>query len=142
MKDNKFGLGKVKANIEKMKRELPIILATKTQNYFTDSFKKGGWDGGKWPEPKRKIEGTKEFKYSKFKSKPTLVNRGVLRSAVNASLRTRTFNLIRYVVSLPYAKRHNEGLDMPKRKFMGDSPKLRVIQKSIINKYMSKLWQK
>lgn len=146
MADTKFKLGRVRGNIEKMKRELPPILAIKSQNYFEKSFQNSGWEGEKWKEPQRLIPGTAEYKYSKWggakgRATPILVNRARLRSKVASSIRTKTFNLIRLVVDSPYAKRHNEGLDgMPQRKFMGDSPGLQLMQRTEIKKYVDKIW--
>ncbi len=144
MADNKFRFGAIKKKIERTKKELPVILAIKTQSFFVKSFTDGGLEGEKkWAEPKRKIEGTKEYKYSKFRNKPTLVNRGVLRNRVNTSIRSKVWDLIRMVVDLPYAKRHNEGLDgMPKRSYMKDVPALRRLQRSIIEKFFNKVWQR
>ena len=50
---------------------------------------------------------------------------------------------------VPYAIVHNEGLEagrggkflMPKRKFMGDSPFLRLAQRRHIREQIDKIWQ-
>lgn len=144
--DNKFGFGKIKENITRMKTELPVVLANQAENYFVDSWKRQGWDGAGWQTPKRRIEGTSEYKYPKNKdlgrrTRATLVKTGALRRAVSNSIRSKTFNSIRLVVDLPYATYHNEGDGkIPKRTFMKDSPILRVKQKEKIKEFTDKVW--
>lgn len=146
MPDNKFGFGKVLQNIERTKRELPIQLANQAQNYFTGSFTKQGWDSVHWKEVKRREPGTPEYKYPKKKglsrrTSPILVRTGTLRRAVSNSIRSATFQSVRLIVDLPYAKRHNDGLkDMPQRKFMGDSPVLRSMQRIKIGSFFNAVW--
>ena len=66
---------------------------------------------------------------------------GRLRRAVGTSIRVKTFELIKLVVDLKYAARHNDGLDgMPKRQFMGDHPELTKKQRAIITKFFDKVW--
>ena len=149
--DTKFGFQKVKENITRMKVELPKVLANQAQNFFVSSWDKQGWDGAEWKVPQRRIEGTKEYKYPKTKdlgrhTRATLVKTGRLRRAVSNSIRSQTFNQVRLVVDLPYAKIHNDGLpmkngvNMPKRTFMKDSPILRVKQEQKIKEFTDKVW--
>lgn len=147
MADNKFGLGRVKANIIKMKSELPRILANKSQNFFVEAFDKQGWEGESWKVPNRRIEGTKEYKYPKLKGlsrrvKPTLTMTGRLRRKTSSSVRTVSFQLVRLVNDVPYAKFHNDGTDkLPKRTFMKHSPTLERIQRQAITNYVDRLWR-
>lgn len=149
MADNKFGLGRVKDNISKMKIELPRVLANQAQNFFVSNFEKQGWEGQAWKEPKRRIEGTPEYRYPKFRglsrrTKPTLTLTGRLRRETSNSIRSQSFNMIRLVVALPYAKVHNEGdpdKNIPKRRYMGQSPTLTIMQKNKINLYIDNLWR-
>jgi hypothetical protein len=144
MSDDKFHLGQVLLNIEKMKRELPIQLANLTQQHFVDSFKEEGWEGNKWKTPKRKIEGTPEYKYPKNKGlsrrvKATLNMTGRLRKAVGMSIRVANFQRIQLIVDVPYAKYLNEGTPkMVARTFMKDSSKLRELQRNKIEEYFKK----
>jgi hypothetical protein len=147
-----------------MKEVLPVQLANQAQNYFVASWKQQGWDGKVWETPQRKIEGTNAWKYPlpgnrmtgknfRYKSRSnvglarrtraTLVQTGALRQATANSIRSAVFgvNGIRLVVDLPYAKRHNDGEDMPQRKFMGDSPILRAKQIIKIKQFTDKVWQ-
>ncbi len=147
MADNKFKFGAMKAKIVRLKKELPIILANNAQNYFVQSFTNQGWDGSAWKEVNRRIEGTKEYKYPKSKdlgrrTRPILIGKGStkLRRAVSNSIRNKTWPIVRLLVDLPYAKRHNEGLDgMPKRTFMKNSPQLERQQKEKIKLFMDDL---
>lgn len=147
MSENKFDFEKVIKDIAELKRTLPIKIANKAQRYFAATFKQGGWEGAKWKEPKRKIPGTPEYKYPKDKklqrrTKPTLVKSGILRRATSMSARVITWSQILLVVDVPYAQRHNEGLDgMPKRQFMGNSPILETQIKEMIEKEVDKVWQ-
>lgn len=143
---DKFNFSRVIANVEKTKRELPIILAKVTQSEFVKNFRNEGFDGEKWITPNRRIAGTNEYKYPKTKglsrrTKPTLTNSVALRRATANSIRQATWERIMLVVDLPYAKRHNEGLDgMPQRTYIGQTNELTRIQNGIVTKYFDKVW--
>lgn len=143
---DKFNFSRVIANVEKTKRELPIILAKATQSEFVKNFRNEGFDGEKWITPNRRIAGTNEYKYPKTKglsrrTKPTLTNSVALRRATANSIRQATWERIMLVVDLPYAKRHNEGLDgMPQRTYIGQTNELTRIQNGIVTKYFDKVW--
>lgn len=151
MAKTKFNFDRVLANVDKMKQELPRVLANDAVRYFNDSFRKAGWDGQRWETPKRKIPGTYEYKYPKKnakirQSRAILVQSGRLRRAVATSVKLVSFNVIRFVVDLPYAAVHNEGGPirggkMPRRKFMGDSKTLRNLQKAKIRTAIDKIWK-
>ncbi len=124
---------------------LPPILANEGTRFFVGNFDKEGFDDGtvkKWAVPKRRIPGTKEYKYPKKKdlgrrTRKTLVKSGKLKRAVNNSVTLRTFKKIIWnVKDIPYAHRHNEGEGMPKREFMGESKTLNAIfKRKIIQVY-------
>jgi phage gpG-like protein len=157
MSDNKFHTGRVLENMEKLKNELPVIMANQAKNFFTGSWKNDGWEGAQWETPKRKIEGTDEYKYPKKgastrHTRATLVKSGALRRAVGMSIRNVSFERTTLIVDLPYAAIHNEGgqglafgkysFKMPKRQYMGDSPQLRGMQVEKIKSYIDKVWNK
>ena len=143
---DKFNFAEVKRKIELTKKQLPVILAKETEKAFVENFKQSGFFGKTWQVPQRRKPGTNAYKYPKKRglsrrTKPTLTMSGILRRAVNNSIRVKTFDLIKLVVSLPYAARHNDGLDgMPQRQFMGDHPELTKKQKAIITKFFDKVW--
>ena len=147
--EDKFKFGELQQRITKMKRDLPIKLANNSRLYFSATFKNQAWDGRPWQEVNRRIEGTQEYKYPKKKdlgrrTRPILVGKGStkLRRAVNNSIRVQSWPIVRLVVDLPYARRHNEGLNgMPKRQFMGNSPILHKQHLEIIDKFMRELWR-
>lgn len=136
---SKFGFDKVIAKLQQEKIDLPRILAIATQKFFTDSWSKQGWDDGGVKSWKPRAKETK-----KTEGKAILVGTGKLRRAVATSLRSATFEQIKFVIDdekLNYATYINEGTDkMPKRKFMGDSKTLRDIQEKKINLALKKIW--
>ena len=144
---SKFKLDRVLANLQATKREIPQKLANQAVNHFTDNFNKQGFDGDRWKEVKRRIPGTREYLYPKRKGlsrrkKPILIGTGRLRRAVAASKQISTFNLIKLVVDLPYAKVHNEGgANTPKRVYMGDSRALKAKQVALIEKEIDRIWE-
>jgi len=141
---NPFNLLELAANLQVMKRELPILLANQAQRYFADSWKQQGYEGKQWKEVKRREEGTKEYKYPKYKglsrrTNPILVRSGALRREVSNSIRSQSFDLIKLVSSLPYSSYINEGTPtMDARPFMRDSPGLRVKQTELITKTVNR----
>lgn len=144
---DKFGFERVINNIYAVKKELPVVLANQAQRFFADSWKQQGWEGVEWKTPNRRIPGTKEYKYPKFKglgrrTRATLVQSGRLRREVNNSIRSATLDRIQLTVSAPYALFNNEGTaKLPKRQFMGDSQLLRDKQKETITKFIDRIWQ-
>lgn len=146
MSDNKFFFGRAIENISKMKRELPILLANQARLHFTGSFREQGYEGSPWPTPKRKIEGTSEYKYPMSKglgrrTQATLIRTGRLRRAVNASVRSQTFERVQLIVDVPYAEYLNDGTGKMKAyPFMKDSPLLRQKQVEKITNYVNKIW--
>lgn len=152
MTDNKFNFGKVAQAAKKLREELPVKLANQARNHFSQSFLNQSWEGNPWKEVNRRIPGTNEYKYPKKKdlgrrTRPILIGNGStkLRRAVANSVKTGLVKwpIVRLVVDLPYARRHNEGLKgMPKRHFMGDSNLLRTMQKKTINTFFKNMFKK
>lgn len=146
MANDRLRFDLVKKNLGLVKRELPLVLANQAKNYFVESWRRQGWDGVPWKIPQRRIPGTPAYKYPIKKglgrrTRATLVETGRLRRDVSNSVRSANFELIRLVVDLPYANRHNEGLDgMPKRTFMGQTVELGRMQINTINAYISKIF--
>ncbi len=115
----KFNEAKIlRDHLAKFKAELPRmtdVMLTVAQNHSTENFAKQGFDDigvQKW-EPRKRTR-TRDI------GKAILVQTGRLRR----SLRKKRLNALSGVLfsPLPYAKRHNEGLDrMPKRQFVGNS---------------------
>jgi phage gpG-like protein len=114
MSDNKFHLGQVLTNIQRMKQDLPRLLANQAQRHFADSWKEQGFEGTPWKEVQRRIPGTSAYKYPMKKglarrTRAILVKSGELRRKVSMSVRTVSWEITRLVVDLPYAAAHNEG---------------------------------
>jgi phage gpG-like protein len=152
---SKFNFERIQRNVAQMKRELPRVLANDTQKFFAASWDKQGWDNNgveRWKDPQRKIAGTPAYKYPKKgadarHTRATMVQSGRLRRAVGSSIRSVSFDKIRFVVDVPYAAVHNYGLPMkngkpmPQRKFIGDSKNLRILQLKKIKQVIDKIWQ-
>lgn len=144
---NSFNLHIVQQRLAETKRVLPIVLSKQAENYFTGSFTKQGLGTDKWQEVNRRIAGTKEYKYPKFKglarrTKPILIGTGALRRKVSNSIRTATWDNITLIVDLPYAGVHNEGEGhIPARPFMKQTPELTILQRNKITQHLTKIWQ-
>lgn len=119
------------SQLSRVAKTLPAVLANEGTRFWISNFEDEGFlDGSlkEWKVPERKIPGTPAYKYPKKKglarrTRKTLVQSGKLKRAVNTSLKSKSIKRIEWEVSgIPYAQRHNEGLDgMPERKFMGKS---------------------
>lgn len=144
---NPFNFDRVKQNIERIKRTLPILLANDAKEYFLASFKAQGWDGQSWQSVKRQGK-----KGSSRNNSAILVQSGRLRLSVANSIKLVSWDKIILRIDgneVPYAKVHNDGLRagrgagfiMPKRHFFGDSPFLRLKQRNHINDAIDKIWQ-
>jgi len=113
--------------LEEKKSTLPNQLAHIAQSAFINNFRTSSWFGNKWPEVQRRLKPAP-------KSDPKANSRGILRGKtrrllhdVEHSIREANWREIRLGVSVPYAEYHNDGTDkIPKRRFMGDHPKLRA----------------
>lgn len=128
----KFEFEKTIAKLKEVKYNLPIRLANTAQRYFSLSFHNGGFDGKKWKEVKRRISGTKEFKYPKTKDlqrrkRAILVGKTRdLQDSIRHSIRIVTWEKIVLGTDVSYAEYHNEGTaNIPQRQFMGDAHELR-----------------
>lgn len=147
---SKFTFDRVYRALDEVKRTLPEKCANLARNHFSKSFIEQGWEGKPWKEVNRRIPGTVEYKYPKKKDlgrrrRPILVGKGStkLRRAVANSIRVMSFPTVRLVVDLPYARRHNEGLDgMPQRKYFGNSKKLHEAQQKLIRGAMREALKK
>jgi phage gpG-like protein len=111
------------------------IAGTEAVNFYTKNFTKQGFDDNgveKWKPRKR--ERTRDS------GRAILVKSGNFRRSL---LKKRAGKLAVYIVSpLPYAKRHNEGLDgMPKRQVVGSSKKLNKDILSKLDKRMQQIFR-
>lgn len=146
---NKFNLKEVLENARKMKTELPLIIANQAQNFFVRTFTQQAFDGDKWKEVNRRIPGTNEYKYPKFKglsrrTTPILVRTGRLRRGVSNSIKSATWDRIILMVEAPGAKALNEGdasRNLDPRPFMKSSPVLDQEIKGKIVKYVDRIWK-
>lgn len=129
------------------KTSVPLKVANLTKNYFLSSFRNQGWEGSKWDEVNRRIKDTKEYKYptkpkASSRTSPINIRTGKMRRQVSASLKEVTYQRIRFVVDMRsvgfkdnYAEYANES-----RKFMGQSARLKALQKKKITNEFRKIW--
>lgn len=100
---DKLNIGTHRRNWDRLREELPKKVAARAITFWLDAFKKGGWtDTSFTPWKERK---------DKKNTRNLLVKKGVLRSKVNNSLKSATWDVIKFEVDLPYAKIHLEGFD-------------------------------
>lgn len=143
-----FNFARIYENAQRMKAELPKVLANQAKNYFVRSFTLQAWDGAAWKQVKRREPGTPEYKYPKFKglsrrTSPILVRTGRLRRAVSDSIKIATWERILLVVEAPGAAAHNDGdasRNLAKRHFIGNSPLLDKELKEKALQYYEKIW--
>lgn len=144
---SKFNISDVKKKLQATKRIVPIKLANLTQNHFVSHFTNESFENEKWETPNRKIAGTNEYKYPKFKglgrrTSKTLVRSGALRRATANSMRNATWQQIKLVNAVPYAEYNNDGTKyIPARPFMKDSKELRKKQLTLLNKEIDNIWK-
>ena len=112
-------------NFEKLKTELPEILANHAKNHFLKGFRNQGGATdhslGGWKSLSKSYQ---EYKYRNNKKRNILTLTGDLKNDIKR--RKATFaRTILGTENIPYAVKHNEGKGgMPKREFIGDSKKL------------------
>ena len=154
MKNKLFELA---AKIKKVKETIKKQAAVAALNHYKDKFTAGGdkWEGEQWQEPKRKTEGPKKYKSTdkngrKLKKRSgylkgfaprdatrhTLVGKGVLSRSMKYKIEG---DKIVFYSNIAYAKRHNEGEDMPKRQFVGMEKDLEKKIKKIIKENLEEL---
>lgn len=149
MAKDRFKLDLIGEDFKKGSTDMMREIAMANKNYFLQSWKRQGWGGDHWQQVQRRIPGTKSYKYPKTRdlrrrTREILVGKGSLRRAVNASIKSITPNRVKFIVDLPYAAIHNEGLKMrngkmmPKRQYMGLNNETDRLNKTIIKKHADK----
>ena len=136
---NKFNFDKVLSKFKNI--DLSLDLANTAKNEFMNNFKDQGFNGNKWQAVKRKS--TQNILQGK--------GSGRLRKDVANSVSTgHKNNNLSYtlVVENEYARVHNEGLKagrgsgfiMPKRQFVGMTPRLNDKLLRKINQKVKTIW--
>lgn len=116
----------------RLKRVLPRLVANNSLNHYLQGFRQGGGqtDEGKWQARKRGAP--------RDTSRNILVDTGALRRDIR--IRRTTFrSIIIGTARIAYARRHNEGLDMPKREFLGESKELDKKNTKLVTKRINKI---
>jgi len=145
---NKFNFDKILKNMKSI--DISLDLANTAKNEFMSNFKNQGFNGHKWKEVNRRIEGTPEYKYPKSKglsrrTKPILSISGQLRRDVSNSVSTgHKNNNLSYtlVVNNPYAEYQNDGTNkIPQRQFVGMTPELNKKLLTKISQKIGTIWE-
>lgn len=134
----KFEFDENQKNFKIFKKKVPQLLAVNSVNHFQEGFRKGGYQTDDslsgWQDRKNKTRSSGR-RFGKI-----LVDRGILwrdikkRIVTFANIVVGTGN-----TTLAYAERHNRGLNITKREFIGDSKKLTESNQKIIDKNMDKV---
>lgn len=114
--------------IASVKRSLPTEIAATGTRFFVENFDKQGFQDATlvpWSPRKNNSQAGRKI----------LIKSGRLRRAVNRSVREKTYRRVIWRITsseVPYAARHNDGINMPKRQYMGESKALNNRFKSVI----------
>lgn len=98
-------IGRLKAKLDRVMIDLEPVLGNEGQRYFSEEFRRGEFDGQKWPEVKRRIPGTQEYKYPKKKglsrrTLPKLVGRTRrLKNAVATSYKPSGKSMLKWEIT-------------------------------------------
>lgn len=132
-----FELDKVKRNYTKFQQDAPKVIANSSKNWFLDGFKKGGGQtdasksGWKARLPTAKNDSGRGI----------LIQTGALRRSIGI-LKASLKEIIIASTGIPYAKRHNEGLNMPMREYIGDSEEMNEKNIKIIVRLLEKVFRR
>lgn len=132
MSVNKFPFEDRKGMIKKLKREVAIKATNKARKFFDNSFANEGFTDRtlrKWPKSQR----------ARRTGDKTLSDTGQLRRSIKATKVSFKRSVIQ-TTGVVYARRHNEGIRMVRRQFMGDSEKLRKETAKLIAKEFLKVF--
>jgi len=102
MSKSPWKLDEVEKRLQQTKEVLPAEIANVSQSYFESSWRKQGYDGKKWKEVQRRINGK-----GAAKTRAILVKSGRLRRSFHVL--SKRWDNITIANSAPYAKVHNEG---------------------------------
>jgi phage gpG-like protein len=131
---------RIKQNIAKMERRLPILLSNEMLNHSKNAFRDQGFTDetlSVWQKRKTSNRADRRTKKKRF----ILVDSGALRRSL--AKRKATFKEIAVgSYGIKYAARHNRGLaGMPERKFVGKSKRLNQKLTDIARKEFAKIFE-
>ncbi len=126
MSKSPWKLDEVEKRLQQTKEVLPAEIANVSQSYFESSWRKQGYDGKKWKEVKRRLDGKGGGKGA-AKTRAILVKSGRLRRSFHVL--SKRWDNITVANSAPYAKVHNEGFKgieyvKPHRRFVYQGDKI------------------
>lgn len=134
---NKFNMKGLEKRARGAMEASLILIGNEAVSHFKKSFRDGGFED-KTVEPWK----PRKDKSKRSQGRAILVKSGDLKRSPHRESLNRTGLSVVISTDLPYAKRHNEGLDgMPKRQFMGDSYKLNEKVKKILTNKLDKIFK-
>lgn len=137
----KFNFEETIKKLQEQKYDLPVKISITAQSYFADTFRKGGFDGEKWKEVKRRLRPSPSSDKSASTRGILIGKTRDLMDSIRHSIREVSWAEIRLGTDVPYAIYHNEGTDkIPKREFMGSSKELDDKIDKVIKKAMDKIF--
>ena len=125
-KQNKFNLNKLASKVKTAEQKAIVIIGNEARNFFVENFRKQGFDDRtveKWQPRKRS---------DKKPGRAILVKSGDLPRSIIRRPPNKANLIVKITSDLKYARRHNEGIKMPKRRFIGDSFNLNEKMKKIL----------
>lgn len=146
---SQFDFRRIQIRLQEAEKGLSLALANVAKNEFLNNFREQGFNGKKWKEVQRRIEGTKAYSGNKDKGKRT---RAILQGKGSGRLRKDVANSVAngrknselsytLVVENNYASYHNDGTSkIPQRQFVGMTEKLNKKILNKINEKLSQIW--
>lgn len=121
----------------KVKKQIITKIMITAKNHYKDKFVEGNgnWEDAEWKQPQRK---TNPSSTTAKRNSATLVQTGALSRSVQARKQGDTIIISS---NLPYAKRHNEGIKMPKRTFIGMEKKLKQKIEKVIKENLNPFFE-
>lgn len=154
----------LKEAVKKIPQEALIVIEVEGTNFIKENFAKQGFQGSsttKWKP--RKTENKRGRDVTRYRTnrvgkrgdltkfgRRNQTDRPILTGFASGGNKLRnsfesntTHNAVKWTSYKPYAKRHNEGLKgMPKRQFIGKSPKLDKNIAKMLKKQLDKIFKK
>lgn len=132
MSINRFPFEGQMPAVRSLKRKIGVRAANMARKHFDASFKNQGFTD-------RTLRRWKPSQRARRTGDKTLSDTGRLRRSIKPTMVSFRRSKIQ-TVGVRYARRHNEGIRTVKRKFMGDSEKLRKQTAKMIAKEFLKVF--
>jgi hypothetical protein len=144
---NRFNFDKIIARLERQKDGLGLKLANVAKNEFLGNFKEQGFNGKKWQDVKRRTNPTKKDIRTGASTRAILQGKGsgrLRKDVANSVASGHKISNTGYTLKVdnPYAGYLNEGTEkMPKRQFVGTTPRLNNKLLNKVNQEIKIIWR-